>query len=331
MNLGIVGATGAVGVEIIKLIQKRNIKYDSLSLFASKRSVGKKFIINSIEYVVHELKEDVFNSLDYAIFSIGSSLSKKYIEIANLYGCVVIDNSSAFRMDPDVPLIIPEINANIIKKCDKIIANPNCSTIILNIVIAPIHKINPIKKIVVSTYQAASGAGLRAMEELKSQAESYCNNEEYDTRIFGRQYIWNAFSHNSSITENWYNEEEMKMVNETKKIMKDDNLKISATCVRIPVLRAHCESVSLTLENNIDIEKIYEVLKEAVGVKILDDRKNNIFPEPLIVSGKNDVYVGRIRKSLINKRTLELFISGDQLLKGAALNAIQIYEYLTYL
>jgi len=330
MNLGIVGCTGAVGLEILKLIEKRQVKYNSLRLFASKKSLGRKFMMNGNEHEVEELKSDVFKNLDCAIFSVNSTLSKKYSVIAINNKCTVIDNSSAFRMDPQIPLVIPEINIDEINRTkSQIIANPNCSTIILNMVIGPINNINPIEKIIISTYQAASGAGLKAMIELKSQAKSFCQDEKYDTRIFGRQFLWNAFSHDSKIMSNWYNEEEMKMVNETRKILKNPNLKISATCVRIPVLRAHCESVSLTLQNKININEIYKILEKSHGVKILDDRQMGQFPEPIIVSKKNDVFVGRIRKSLIDDYTVELFIVGDQLLKGAALNAIQIYEIIS--
>tara|TARA_A100001015_G_scaffold269035_1_gene320400 strand:- start:1187 stop:2194 length:1008 start_codon:yes stop_codon:yes gene_type:complete len=331
INLGIVGCTGAVGLELMKLIELRNIKYNKLKILASSKSVNRLFVINNNKYYVEELNESSFNDLDIAIFSIDTDLSKKYIKIANNNNCMVIDNSSAFRMDENVPLVVPEINMDNVKKSAMIIANPNCSTILLNLVLYPIHKINPIKRIVVSTYQAASGAGCKAMKELQDQAISYSKNNLlfFDKTIFGRQYLWNIFSHNSDIDpETGYNKEELKMINETRKIFNDDSIDISVTCIRVPVLRAHCESVNITLSNPMEENELREILSNVSGVKILDDRINNRFPEPLIASNDNNVYVGRIRKDLGNRTNtgFEMFISGDQLLKGAALNAIQILE-----
>ena len=333
INLGIVGCTGAVGLELIKLLETRKIRYDKLKLLASIKSVNRMFIINNRNYYVEELTENSFKYLNIAIFSIDTELSKKYAEYAVKNNCIVIDNSSAFRMDEEVPLVVPEINMDSIKQ-SMIIANPNCSTILLNLVLYPIHKINPIKRIIVSTYQAASGAGLNAMDELRNQAIDYSrNNFFYDQKIFGRQYLWNLFSHNSDIDpETGYNKEELKMINETRKILNDDDIDRSVTCVRVPVLRAHCESVNITLSNSMTETKLRDILSNAPGIKILDDRINNRFPEPLIATKMNDVYVGRIRKDIGNKTNtgFEMFISGDQLLKGAALNAIQILEKLKF-
>ncbi len=327
MKIAIVGITGLVGEEMLKCITNIGIKYDELYFFASSKSAGKMINYNKKDYIIKEVKENSFKNIDIALFAVESELSKKYSIYAKNYNCLVIDNSSAFRLNKDVPLIVPEVNKNDIQNNNGIIANPNCSTILLCVVLNNLHKNFGIDRIVVSTYQAASGAGIKGLRELERQAYEFTSGFDiYKDNIFGRQYLWNVFSHNSVIMENGYNEEEMKMINETKKILNDDNIKISATCIRVPVFRSHCESINITFKNEVTEELLRETLINSEGVKILDDRKNNFFPEPIITSKQSNVYVGRIRKDLSQKKNYgyEMFISGDQILKGAALNAIQI-------
>ncbi|MEX2673135.1 MAG: aspartate-semialdehyde dehydrogenase, partial [Phycisphaeraceae bacterium] len=277
------------------------------------------------------LTEQSFDDVDIALFSAGGSISKKFGPIAAAKGCVVVDNSSAFRMDPTVPLVVPEVNPEAIANHKGIIANPNCSTIIMNVPIWPLHQAAGVKRVAVSTYQAASGAGAAAMAELEQQARDWACGDPITQDIFGRQYIWNLFSHNSPIdVDNGYNEEEMKMVNETHKIFGTDAIGVTATCVRVPVLRAHCESINLTFEKPLTEQQAREILSKAPGVTVVDDRAGNVHPEPLQASGKDDVLVGRIRRDLSQPEGygLEMFVAGDQIRKGAALNAVQIAELL---
>ncbi len=328
-NVAIVGATGAVGVDLIETLEKRNFPLASLRLLASKRSAGKKMKFRGEEITVEELTEESFKGVDIALFSAGGSISRQYGPVAVKAGAIVVDNSSAFRMDPDTPLVIPEINPEDAKKHKGIIANPNCSTIIMLMAVYPIHKINPIKKIVVSTYQAASGAGWAAMEELRHQSRDILDGKEAKPDVLPYQVAFNVFSHNSPMDEeHGYNQEEIKMVNETHKILGDTSIRVSPTCIRVPTLRAHAESIHLELENPADLDAIRKAIKEFPGADILDDRQANRFPMPIDVSGKDDVLVGRIRidYSSNDGREIELFTVGDQLLKGAALNTIQIAE-----
>ncbi|VVU95618.1 Semialdehyde dehydrogenase, dimerisation domain [seawater metagenome] len=330
MNIGIIGATGAVGKQMLKCIIDMDINYKSLNLYASKNSEGKLVEYKENKYVVKKTTEVIFKDLDIALFAISSELSKILYPFAKENNCLVIDNSSAFRLSDNVPLIIPEVNPEDIKKNKGIIANPNCSTILMNVAIWEIYKKFGIKRLVVSTYQAASGAGQEGMEELELQGQEYYAKQDIKSKnIFGKQYVWNVFSHNSSIDmNNGYNEEELKMINETKKIFKDEKLKISVTCVRVPVFRSHCETINITLKTKATENQIRETLNDTMGIEILDDRKNNNFPEPIISSNKYNIYVGRIRKDLGQEDNIgyELFISGDQILKGAALNAVQILK-----
>lgn len=268
--------------------------------------------------------------MDIALFSAGGSQSKKYAPAAVSAGAVVVDNSSAYRMDPNVPLVVPEVNPEAILSHNGIIANPNCSTILMNVPVWALHREVPVKRICVSTYQAASGAGAAAMRELEQQAHDWVSEEPLTQEIFGRQYIWNLFSHNSSVdAANGYNEEELKMVKETTKIFGEE-IAVTATCVRVPVLRAHCESINLTFAEPMDEARARSILEAAPGVSVLDDRANNSFPEPLIASDEDDIFVGRIRSDLSQPGGygLEMFIAGDQIRKGAALNAVQIAEQL---
>jgi len=330
ISVAIAGATGAVGQELLELLTERKFPLKNLKLLASARSAGKKMEFNGQELTVEELTENSFDDVDVAFFSAGGSQSRKFGPIAGKAGCLVIDNSSAFRMAPDCPLVVPEVNSNAIPDAEgsMIIANPNCSTIIMNTVVWPIHQVSECKRIIVSTYQAASGAGAQAMAELEQQAKDWVNGDPITQDIFGRQYIWNLFSHNSPIEETGYNQEEMKMVKETKKIFSATDIAVTATCVRVPVLRAHCESINLQLTKPMTEDEAREILTKAPGVSLVDNRENNTFPEPLDASGKDDILVGRVRGDLSQDEGygIELFVAGDQIRKGAALNAVQIAE-----
>lgn len=330
-NYAVVGATGAVGVEILKVLENRNIDVGKLKLLASPRSAGKTMTFRGKEYTVEALSEDSFHDVQVAFFSAGGSISKQYAPVAVSSGCIVVDNSSAFRMDPDVPLVVPEINPEAVKLHKGIIANPNCSTIILLMAVYPIYRLYGVKKIIVSTYQAASGAGAAAMQELEDQARAHLAGTEVPTNVLPHQLAFNVFSHNSPMDpESGYNQEEVKMIKETHKILGDSNIAIAPTCVRVSTFRAHAESIHLELREKGDVEKMREALAAFPGVKVLDNRRANRFPMPLEVSGKDDVYVGRIRMDYDDHSgtNVQLFVVGDQLLKGAALNAVQIAELL---
>lgn len=330
MNVAIVGITGSVGKEMLRCINDLNISIKNLYLFASKKSAGTKMIFKDHEYVINEILDDSFKNINVALFAISSELSIKYFKLAKKYNCIVIDNSSAFRLDLNHPLIIPEINSDLIFNNNGLIANPNCSTILMNLTLWKIYKKFGIKRIIVSTYQAASGAGIEGIQELKNQNKELIEkNKVISKKVFGRQYANNVFCHNSNVNIlNGYNEEELKMINETKKIFNNQEIKISVTCVRVPVLRAHSESINITLNNKASEEEIRELLSKSDGIKVLDDRIKNCFPEPINTANKHDVYVGRIRKDIGQEDGYgyEMFISGDQILKGAALNAVQILE-----
>lgn len=330
-RLAIAGVTGAVGQEFLAILQQRDFPFAELKLLASARSAGKQITFKGKTYTVEELTEDSFADVDLALFSAGGSISKKFAPIAAAAGCVVVDNSSAFRMDPKTPLVVPEVNPDDIDWHQGIIANPNCSTIIMNVPVWPLHQAFGVKRVVVSTYQAASGAGAAAMAELEQQARDWANGDPLTQAVFGRQYIWNLFSHNSKIDPaTGYNEEETKMVKETRKIFHDDAIRVTATCVRVPVLRAHCESINLTFNKPVTEQQARDIIAAAPGVRIVDDRELNRHPEPLDASGKDDVLVGRIRADLSQEPGygLDIFIAGDQIRKGAALNAVQIAELL---
>ena len=280
------------------------------------------------EITVEELTHDSFNGIDILLSSTSGTLSKEFSPSAVKAGAVVIDNTSAYRMDPEVPLVVPEVNPDDAKNHKGIIANPNCSTIIANVPLWPIYKKYGIKRFVSCTYQAVSGAGAAAMDELAAQSADYLAGRKIKPVEFPHQIAFNLFSHNSSIAENLFNEEENKMIRETRKIFHDDDLLISATCVRVPVFRAHAEALHIELKNSAEPEEIRELLVKAPGVKIVDDIEKNIFPMPLDASDQYDILVGRIRKDPAFENGLAMFIAGDQLLKGAALNAVQIAELL---
>ena len=329
-NLAIAGVTGAVGQEFLKILEQRDFPFDSLKVLASSRSAGKKIEFKGKGYVVEELTKKSFNRIDIALFSAGAGRSKEFAPAAVEAGTVVVDNSSAFRMDPDVPLVIPEINPRKIAEHNGIIANPNCSTIIGIVPVWPLHRANPVKRMVVSTYQAASGAGMSAMLELEKQTREILDGKEPTCSAFPYQIAFNCFSHNSKLGPSGYNAEEMKMVNETRKIFDCPDIAITCTCIRIPVLRAHCESINLEFTDPITPNQVRDLLSTAPGVSVLDDRENNRFPMPIDASGKDDIFVGRIRQdeSIPENRGINLWVAGDQLRKGAALNAVQIAEKL---
>ena len=329
-RVAIVGATGAVGVEFLRCLEQRRFPMSTLRLLASARSKGKKMAYGR-DIEVEELTENSFADVDIAFFSAGGSISKKYGPLAAKAGAVVIDNSSAFRMDPAVPLVIPEINPKAMCVHQGIIANPNCSTIIGIVPLWPIHQVNPIRRLIASTYQAASGAGAAAMEELTESTRAHLENRPYQNTVLPHPYAFNLFSHNTKIDpETGYNEEETKMARETRKIFGDADIRVSATCVRVPVLRAHSEALTIECERPITPKEVTALLTGAPGVKIVDDPEKNYFPMPRDASGQDDVLVGRIRQDTSDPsgKSIAMFVAGDQLLKGAALNAVQIAEVL---
>ena len=300
-NVAILGATGAVGQEFLNLIEERNFPFANLKMLASKRSAGKKIQFMGKEYTVEETTDESFKDVEIALFA-GGAASKQFAPAAVKAGAVVIDNSSAFRMDPEVPLVVPEVNPQAIARHKGIIANPNCSTIIMLMALKPLYDLSKIKRIVVSTYQAVSGGGKEAMAELEQQVDVF-----YD---------------------NLYTKEEMKMVNETKKILEDDSLRITATTVRVPVYRSHAESVNIEFEDEVSVEAARKAIDAFPGAIVRDNPAEQIYPMPLFTSGKNDVEVGRIRKDESIEHGLNLWVCGDQIRKGAALNALQIAEYM---
>lgn len=329
-RLAIAGVTGAVGQEFLQILAEREFPFDSLLMLASSRSAGKKIEFKGKKYIVEELTEKSFANIDIALFSAGGSRSKQFAPVAVKAGAVVVDNSSAFRMDPEVPLVIPEINPEKIKEHKGIIANPNCSTIIGIVPVWPLHKANPVKRMVVSTYQAASGAGHSAMVELENQAREILDGKEPTCEAFPYQIAFNCFCHNSKLGPNGYNEEEMKMVSETRKIFSCPEIAITCTCIRIPVLRAHCESINLEFSEPMSPDEVRDLLSTAPGVSLIDDREKNRFPMPIDATGNDDIFVGRIRQdeSVPENRGINIWVAGDQLRKGAALNAVQIAEQL---
>jgi len=329
--VAVAGATGAVGAEFVATMDRRGFSVGKLKALASARSAGRTIAFRGQEIVIEELNEYSFEGVDIALFSAGSGIARKFAPIAAKAGAVVIDNSSAFRMDPNVPLVIPEINANRIAEHKGIIAVPNCSAITALVPLWPIHRTNRIKRLILSTYQAASGAGAAAMEELVESTRASLKGEPYAPRVMPHPYAFNLFSHNTAIDpETGCNEEETKVIKETRKIFEDDRIAVGVTCVRVPVLRAHSEAITFECENPITEHEVRAILSNAPGVKIVDDRARNYFPMPIDASGQDDVLVGRIRKDLSDAsgHSISMFVAADQLLKGAALNAIQIAELL---
>ncbi|HWE02172.1 MAG TPA: aspartate-semialdehyde dehydrogenase [Tepidisphaeraceae bacterium] len=330
VNVAIVGATGAVGQEFLTVLAERNFPMKSLRLLASARSAGKTAEFGGKSIVVEELTKEAFKGVQIAFFSAGGSISKEFAPAAVAAGAVVIDNTSAFRMKDGIPLVVPEVNPEQIHRHVGIIANPNCSTIIMNVPVWPLHKANRVKRLVVSTYQAVSGAGAWGLYELDAQVKSYAAGESITKEKFPHQILNNVFSHNSSVSANGYNEEEMKMVLETRKIFGDPKIMVTATCVRVPVPRAHSESINIEFERPITPDEVRRILAKAPGVRIVDNPAENYFPMPLEASGQDLVLVGRIRQDISREdgRGIEMFVSGDQIRKGAATNAVQIAEKL---
>jgi len=330
VNVAIVGATGAVGQQLLAILSERKFPIKNLTLLASARSVGKQIEFAGKMHAVKELTKDSFKDVNIAFFSAGGSASREFAPAAVAAGAVVIDKSSAFRMKQGVPLVVPEVNADQIAKHNGLIANPNCSTIVMNVAVWPLHKINRVRRIVMSTYQSVSGAGVAGLEELERQTRAYANGQKIVRSLFQHQIVNNLFSHDTKIADNGYNEEENKTVNETRKIFGDPRIMITATCVRVPVPRAHTEAINLEFERPITPDEVRQILSRAPGVKVVDDREKNHFPMPLEASGQDDVLVGRIRQDISREdgRGIDLFVSGDQIRKGAATNAVQIAEML---
>lgn len=329
--VAIAGATGAVGADMLQTLEKRNFPVSEIRALASARSVGKKVTYAGKVYTVSELTKDSFDGVDIALFSAGAGRSKEFAAAAVAAGAVVIDNSSAFRMDPSVPLVVPEVNADDVLNHQGIIANPNCSTIIMSVPVFPLHQAKKLKRMVVSTYQAVSGAGAHGMVELEEQTRGLLNgNTQCVPETFAHQIAFNLIPHIDVFADNGYTKEELKMLHEGRKIMHADALQISCTCVRVPVMRAHSESLNLEFEDEITPEEVRAILANAPGVTVVDDPQNKVYPMPKDASGLDNVLVGRIRQDLSrnDKRGIDMFISGDQLLKGAALNAVQIAEIL---
>ena len=329
-NVAVAGATGAVGNQMVLLLEERNFPIKSLKMLASARSVGKIINFKNEPHKVEELKEDSFKDIDIAIFSAGGDTSKKFAPFAKKYGCVVIDNSSAWRMDKDVPLIIPEVNPNAIScyKKKNIIANPNCSTIQMLVALSPIHKKYKIKRIVVSTYQAVSGTGKKAIEELFEQTRSVINFSEIKKEVYPHQIAFNCLPHIDSFLDNGYTKEEMKMVNETQKIFEDNKICVTATTVRVPVFYSHSESINIETEKKITAKGVKELLKKADGVEVIDNPKKNLYPIAINAANNDLTYVGRIRDDESIKNGINMWVVADNIRKGAATNAIQIAELL---
>ena len=327
-HVAVVGATGAVGIEMLKTLENRNFPVGKLTPLASARSAGKKLKFRGEDITVQELTENSFSGIDIALFSAGGSVSKQFAPIAAKAGCIVVDNSSAFRMDPNVPLVVPEINAEDIKVHKGIIANPNCTTAITLMALYPMHQAFGVKRIFASSYQAVSGTGVKALLELQNQVEQIVTGKPVKIEVYPHQIAFNVLPHIDAWLDNGYTKEEMKMENEGRKIMHLPSFKASVTCVRVPVYRAHSIAVSAEFEKTVSVEGTREAILKAPGIDLMDDPQNNVYPLPLAVTGKYNCQVGRIRKDCAFDNGLCFWVAGDQLLKGAALNAVQIAEEL---
>ncbi|MGN0227443.1 MAG: aspartate-semialdehyde dehydrogenase [Paludibacteraceae bacterium] len=329
MVLAIVGASGAVGQELLAVLEQRQFPVSELRLFGSERSAGSKYLFSGKEHIVQLLRHgDAFKGVDIAFVSAGASVSREYAQTITKYGTIMIDNSSAFRMDEDVPLVVPEVNAeDALNRPRNIIANPNCTTIQMVVALQAIERLSHIRRVHVATYQAASGAGAQAMKELETQYRQVLNGEQVTVNKFAYQLAYNLIPHIDVFTGNGYTKEEMKMYNETRKIMHSD-VKVSATCVRVPSLRAHSESIWVETERPVSVDDAKNAFSQAKGCVLMDDPENKIYPMPLFLSGKDEVFIGRIRKDLTDDCGLSFWCVSDQIRKGAALNAVQIAEYL---
>lgn len=327
-RLAILGATGAVGTELLELLEQRNFPLADLKLLASERSAGKTLQFRGKDIPVESVSDRAFDDLDIVLASAGGSTSKTWAATAVAKGAVVIDNSSAFRMHPEVPLVVPEVNPLAAMSHKGIIANPNCTTILMAVAVWPLHQVKPVKRIVAATYQSASGAGAKAMAEVKTQASAILQGQLPVAEVLPYPLAFNLFPHNSPLNDSGYCEEEMKMVNETRKIFGSQEIRITATCVRVPVLRAHSEAINLEFETPFSPDEAREILSHSPGVKLVEDWGSNHFPMPIEASGRDEVLVGRIRQDISHPCGLELWLCGDQIRKGAALNAVQIAELL---
>jgi aspartate-semialdehyde dehydrogenase len=325
-NVAIVGATGMVGQEFIKVLLQRKFPAKNILLFASDRSAGRKLFVGHQEIVVKETASDSFDNVDIALFSAGSDISKHFAPIAAKAGALVIDNSAAWRMDPRVPLVVPEVNAEDIKKHRGIIANPNCSTIQMVVALYPLHKVNPIKRIIVATYQSVSGTGIAAVEELTKQAKTVLDGGNVVPHVYAHQIAFNLLPEIDVFMENGYTKEEWKMVEETRKIMHAESIAVSATCVRVPVFVSHSEVVQIEFNEYMSPEEARAILSKAPGVKVLDDPNVSLYPQPWLAAGTDDVYVGRVRSDASYLNGLVMWVVSDNIRKGAALNAVQIAE-----
>ena len=330
MNVAIVGASGAVGQELLKVLDEQNFPVDNLRLFGSPRSAGSEYDFRGKKVKVELLSKDSdFSGVDIAFTSAGAGTSKEYADVITRHGAVMIDNSSAFRMDADVPLVVPEVNGeDALDRPRNIIGNPNCTTIQMVVALKPIHDLSPIKKVHVATYQAASGAGASAMKELIEQFKELNEGKEPTIEKFAYQLAFNLIPHVDVFTNNGYTKEEMKMFNETRKIMHSDDIKVSATCVRVPVLRAHSEAIWIETEQPVSLEEVQKAFEKAPGLVVKDNPAEKAYPMPLDITGQDPVYVGRLRKDLADPCGLSFWVVGDQIKKGAALNAVQIAQWL---
>ena len=329
MVIAIVGASGAVGQELLRVLEQRSFPITELRLFGSERSAGQSYLFRGVSHTVRLLQhDDAFKGVDIAFVSAGAGISREYADDITRYGAVMIDNSSAFRLDEDVPLVVPEVNAaDALVRPRGIIANPNCTTIQMVVALQAINRLSPIKRVHVATYQAASGAGAQAMKELEEQYRQIANGEQPTVAKFAHQLAYNLIPHIDVFTENGYTKEEMKMHNETRKIMHS-NIRVSATCVRVPSLRAHSESVWVETETPISVEQAKEAFANAQGCVLMDEPENKVYPMPLFLSGKDEVFIGRVRKDITDECGLSFWCVSDQIRKGAALNAVQIAEYI---
>ncbi len=328
LKVAVLGSSGAVGSELLKILEERDFPVADLVLLSSHRSAGKKIKWKGQEFVTKETKEKEFLNVDLVFASAGGNISKQWLSTVQDQNAVLIDNSSAFRLENNVPLVVPEVNPSEVLKHNGVIANPNCTTILLTLVLAPLNNIAPIKRVLVSTYQSVSGAGQLAMEELKLLTDKYLKGDPQKSEVLPYSLAFNLFLHNSPMLSNNYCEEEMKMVNETRKILNIPDLKLSSTCVRVPVLRAHSESINIEFEHIVEPKQAIDQLNKANGIEIIEDYEKNRFPMPNDVMGRDNIAVGRLRTDISNPNGLELWLCGDQIRKGAALNAVQIAELL---
>lgn len=331
MKVAIVGVSGAVGQEFLRVLDEQNFPIDELLLFGSERSAGRTYRFRGQDYTVQLLRDEPedFRGVDFAFVSAGASVSKKYADVITKHGAVMIDNSSAFRMDPDVPLVVPEVNGDDAFNAPRgVIANPNCTTAIMVVALKPLNDISPIKRVHVATYQAASGAGASGMDELENQYAEIVSGQEPTVEKFAYQLAYNLIPHIDVFLDNDYTKEEMKMYNETKKIMHAPELEVSATCIRVPVMRAHSEAVWVETEQPISVEQAREAFSKAEGLVVIDEPAAKKYPMPLDAAGKDPVYAGRLRKDIANPNGLTFWLVGDQIKKGAALNAVQIAQYM---